>query len=94
MNIEFQGETIDVDKVIRIYPAVQIRLPEDETAQVSIEWAEAKFDQLDIDGFVLCFDFGDIAPKERLKKEFFYPTFDALEQSLIEAYKLIEKARS
>ncbi len=93
MEITFQGRTIDLDRLVRLYPAVQIRLEDGETAQVSIEWAEAKFDHIDIDGFILSWDLGDGKPNERLKEEFFYPTFDELETSLKEAYKLIESVR-
>lgn len=94
MEIVFQGRSIDLDKLVRLYPAVQIRLEDGELVQVSIEWAEAKHDKITIDGFVLSWDLGNShESKRRHKEEFFYPTFHELESSLKEAYQLIEAAQ-
>ena len=81
----FQDTPIDTSTIVRLYPAAVITLPDGDTAQVSLEWAESKFDQINVTGFVLVFDFGTHTPTNPTKKEFFYPTFDALEAAMKEA---------
>lgn len=79
MSTQFLGETVYLDRIVRLYHAAIMTLPDGDTVQVSFEWAEAKFEQINITGFVICFDYGDSAPQVRDKKEFFFDNFDDFE---------------
>ena len=89
MTKQFQGESIAVDQIARLYPAAIMTLPDGDKVQVSIEWAEAKYEQINVTGFVLVFDFGNHTEEHPTKKEFYYDTFYALEDAIKEAALLL-----
>ncbi len=82
MSTIFLGEEVFLERIVRLYHAAIMTLPDGDTVQVSFEWAENKFDQINITGFVICFDYGDKAPQVRDKKEFFFESFDAFEEAM------------
>jgi len=82
MATQFLGEEIYLDRIVRLYHAAIMTLPDGDTVQVSFEWAEDKFEQINITGFVICFDYGDKAPQVRDKKEFFFDSFDDFESAM------------
>jgi hypothetical protein len=82
MSTQFLGEEVFLDRIVRLYHAAVMTLPDGETVQVSFEWAESKFEQINITGFVICFDYGDIAPQVRDKKEFFFDSFETFEDAM------------
>jgi len=82
MSTQFLGEEVYLDRIVRLYHAAIMTLPDGDTVQVSFEWAEDKFKQINITGFVICFDYGDKAPQVRDKKEFFFESFDEFEAAM------------
>lgn len=82
MSTQFLGEEVYLDRIVRLYHAAIMTLPDGDTVQVSFEWAEDKFEQINITGFVICFDYGDKAPQVRDKKEFFFESFDEFEAAM------------
>jgi hypothetical protein len=56
MMYEAQGLTLDLSKITRLYPAAIVEGGGAE-AQVSLEWAEMKKDEVKIGEYVLVFDF-------------------------------------
>ena len=89
MSTQFLGEEVFLDRIVRLYHAAIMTLPDGDTVQVSFEWAEDKFDKINITGFVICFDYGDKAPQVRDKKEFFFEGFDAFESAMQTLTQLI-----
>ena len=89
MTTQFLGEEVYLDRVVRLYHAAIMTLPDGDTVQVSFEWAEDKFDKINITGFVICFDYGDKAPQVRDKKEFFFDSFDAFESAMKSLTQLV-----
>jgi len=67
--VEFQDKKIDLAKVVRLYPAALIAVPDDTPAEVSLEWAESKADKIDVSGYVLVFDYAHDR-SERIVLEF------------------------
>lgn len=67
--VEFQNKKIDLDKVVRLYPAALVEVPNDTPAEVSLEWAESKADKITIGGYVLVFDYAQDR-SERVVLEF------------------------
>ena len=57
MIVEFQNKKIDLDRVVRLYPAALIAVPNETPAEVSLEWAESKKDKITVDGYILVFDY-------------------------------------
>lgn len=65
---ESQGHRLDLTKITRLYPAAIVEGGGAE-AQVSLEWADLKKDEVKISEFVLVFDFdppGEIPKQRRL----------------------------
>ena len=93
MEVHFQGEQIELDHIVRLYPAAIMTLPDGDTVQVSLQWAETKFDEINVTGFVLVFDFGINAEEEKLKKEFFYDSFVGLESAIKEVALLLPEQK-
>lgn len=56
MIYEAQGLTLDLSKITRLYPAALVEGAGAE-AQVSLEWAELKKEEVRIDAYILVFDF-------------------------------------
>ena len=71
MIYESQGKTIDLTKITRLYPAARV-IAGNETAQVSLEWAELKKEVVPVSAFVLVFDFDPIGevPENRIELEY------------------------
>lgn len=72
MIYQSQGKTIELEHLTRLYPAVLIRVNEQEEAQVSLEWAKMKAEQITIKAYILVFDIdplGDV-PQNRVMLEF------------------------
>ncbi len=88
MIYEAQGQIIDLSQLTRLYPAAVVKAA-GETAQVSLEWAELKAEQVPVAGYVLVFDtdpLGDV-PKNRV--ELFYETREALDAAMREVAAIL-----
>lgn len=88
---QFLGQEVFLDRIVRLYHAAIMTLPDGDTVQVSFEWAESKFEQINITGFVICFDYGDKAPQVRDKKEFFFDSFDTFEEAMKTLTQLVSQ---
>ncbi len=89
MSVTFLGEEVYPEKIVRLYHAAIMTLPDGEDVQVSFEWAESKFDQINITGFVITFDYGESKPNQRDKKEFFFSSFKEFEDAMKELSHLL-----
>ena len=69
MIFTYNNENYDLDKITRLYPAVTVSLPGDETTQVSLEWASEKSDKIDIKFYTLVFDFDPVGEPPINRKE-------------------------
>ncbi len=88
MIYKAQGHHIDLEQVTRLYPAVMIYAG-GERAQVSLEWAALKQDVIEIEAYVLVFDFDplDALPHNRVMLEF--TCKEALMQSMKEVAQMM-----
>jgi hypothetical protein len=77
MMYEAQGLTLDLSKITRLYPAAIVEGAGAE-AQVSLEWAEMKQDEVKIAEYVLVFDFDPPGEIPENRKILHYPTKDEL----------------
>jgi hypothetical protein len=59
IQFEANGETIDLSKITRLYPAALIHAG-GESASVSLEWAELKAGQITLEAYVLICDFDPV----------------------------------
>jgi len=82
--IEIAGETIDLTKVTRLYPAVLINAG-GESASVSLEWAEMKKEQITLESYLLVCDFDPVGEVPVNRKELRFAT----KEELFEAMKQI-----
>ncbi len=82
MIYEAQGHEIELSRITRLYPAATVEVG-GEIAQVSLEWAELKKDEVPVSSYVLVFDIDplDEIPENRI--ELVYET----QEQLIEAMK-------
>lgn len=90
MLYESQGHTLDLSKITRLYPAAIVEGGGAE-AQVSLEWAELKKEEVRIAEFVLVFDFdppGEV-PENRIILH--YPTKDELIAAMHEVAVYFQK---
>jgi len=88
VTYQAQGHVIDLSRLTRLYPAAVVNAA-GETAQVSLEWAELKAEQVPVAGYVLVFDtdpLGDV-PKNRI--ELFYETREALDDAMRDVASLL-----
>ncbi len=85
-----QNREIDLSKITRLYPAVLVKLGK-EVAQVSLEWANSKADDIEILGFVLVFDIDPMheIPENRIELNF--DTIEELFAIMGEVADLLEK---
>ena len=77
MIYEAQGHTIDLSKITRLYPAAIVEAG-GERAQVSLEWAQLKKDEVPIAAYVLVFDFDPLGEIPENRVELVYGTRDEL----------------
>ncbi|MEA3372502.1 MAG: hypothetical protein U9Q62_02305 [Campylobacterota bacterium] len=82
MIYEAQGHRIELSKITRLYPAATVEAG-GETAQVSLEWAELKKDEVPIGSYVLVFDIDPLGEIPENRIELVYET----QEQLIEAMK-------
>lgn len=77
MIFEVDGKRIDLSKITRLYPAVLIHAG-GESASVSLEWAELKAEQIEIEAYLLVCDFDPVGEVPVNRIELRYPTKEAL----------------
>lgn len=88
MIYEAQGHRLDLTAMTRLYPAAIVRAG-GETAQVSLEWAELKADQVPIEAFVLVFDFDPLGEVPENRVELRYDTKEALVDAMQDVAALL-----
>lgn len=81
MVIEIENKTINTEQIVRLYTAVVINLPDGDTAEVSLKWAEMKHEEIDIKGFIIVFDLGQLNENTRNKESFFYDNWTDFEKA-------------
>ncbi len=89
MIYKAQGLRLDLAKITRLYPAAIVEGGGAE-AQVSLEWAEMKKDEVRIDEYVLVFDFDPAGEVPVNRRILHYPTKEALVAAMIEVSKFFE----
>jgi 5S rRNA maturation endonuclease (ribonuclease M5) len=78
----YGDQQIDLNKVTRLYPAALIPVPDDTPAQVSLDWAESKADKVEIEGYVLVFDFDKHGNEIKNRIEITFETKEALDEQV------------
>ena len=73
----YDGGEIDLSLVTRLYPAALISAG-GESAQVSLEWAEMKKEQVTLEAYVLVCDFDPVGEVPVNRVEIRYETKEAL----------------
>ncbi len=90
MTYEAQGHKIDLTKLTRLYPAATVRAG-GEIAQVSLEWAELKKDEVPIEAYVLVFDIDPLGEVPENRIELVYETKEALIEAINEVAPLLDQ---
>ena len=90
MIYEAQGHKIDLTKLTRLYPAATVRAG-GEIAQVSLEWAELKKDEVPIEAYVLVFDIDPLGEVPENRIELVYETKEALIEAINEVAPLLDQ---
>ena len=85
-----QGYEIDLRKTTRLYPAATINAG-GESAQVSLEWAELKQDVIEIDSYVLVFDFDPLEEMPKNRIELIFECKEELIDAMREVSKIINE---
>ena len=80
---------IDLQKVIRLYPAAVI-IAEGEAVHMSLEWADMNMDKISVESYVLVFDFTPSGEKTRDKKEIRFGTKDELFSAMQEVAQFFQ----
>ena len=91
MLFEAQGLTLDLSKITRLYPAAIVEGGGAE-AQVSLEWAELKQDEVRIAEYVLVFDFDPPGEVPAQRKLLHFETKAALFETMQTLSDFFEKA--
>ncbi len=86
MIYEAQGHKVDLSTITRLYPAAIVEAG-GEIAQVSLEWAAMKKDEVPISSYVLVFDIDPLGEIPENRIELVYET----EAELIEVMKDVAK---
>lgn len=81
---------IDLSQITRLYPAVVVKAG-GESAQVSLEWANLKADQIEIEYFVLVFDIDPMHEVPVNRMELHFDTIEELFAIMNEVADLLEK---
>jgi hypothetical protein len=90
MIYEAQGHKIDLTQLTRLYPAATVRAG-GEIAQVSLEWAELKKDEVPIEAYVLVFDIDPLGEVPENRIELVYESKDALIEAINEVAPLLDQ---
>ncbi len=77
MIYKSHGYELDLNKITRLYPAVQVDV-HGEIAQVSLEWAELNGDKVKLSNYVLVFDFDPLGEVVKNRVELLFSTKDEL----------------
>jgi len=88
---EAQGLSLDLSKITRLYPAAIVEGAGAE-AQVSLEWAEMKQDEVRIAEYVLVFDFDPPGEVPVQRQILHFETKDGLFDTMKTLSDLFEKA--
>ncbi|MHC3993894.1 hypothetical protein ACXWTF_03640 [Thiomicrolovo sp. ZZH C-3] len=91
MLYEAQGLQLDLSKITRLYPAAIVEGGGAE-AQVSLEWAELKKDEVKIAEYVLVFDFDPPGEVPAQRKLLHFETKAALFETMQTLSDIFEKA--
>jgi len=80
---------IDLSKLTRLYPAAVVEM-QGEVAEMSLEWMEMNEGKVNLNGYVLVFDF--TPPKEEVKDKIVlnFETRDELIKEMQEVAKLFD----
>lgn len=89
---EAQGQRLDLSKITRLYPAAIVAGGGAE-AQVSLEWAELKREEVEISEYVLVFDFDPPGALPEQRKMLHYGTKEALIEAMHEVAAKFEGAQ-
>ena len=91
MMYEAQGLSLDLSRITRLYPAAIVEGGGAE-AQVSLEWAELKKDEVRIAEYVLVFDFDPPGEVPVQRQILHYGTKESLFEAMQALSDLFEKA--
>jgi hypothetical protein len=86
-----QGLTLDLSKITRLYPAAIVEGAGAE-AQVSLEWAEMKKEEVRIAEYVLVFDFDPPGEAPVQRQMLHFGTKEALFETMQTLSDIFEKA--
>ncbi len=89
MIYEAQGHRIDLKCITRLYPAATVRAG-GEVAQVSLEWADLKKDQVPIESYVLVFDVDPLGEVPENRVELRYGSKEELIAAMHEVAALFD----
>ncbi len=89
MIYEAQGHRIDLKRITRLYPAATVRAG-GEVAQVSLEWADLKKDQVPIESYVLVFDVDPLGEVPENRVELCYGSKEELIAAMHEVAALFD----
>lgn len=87
---EAQGYLLDLERITRLYPAAIVEGGGAE-AQVSLEWAELKKEEVRIAEYVLVFDFDPAGEVPVNRKVLTYPSKEALVAAMREVAACLEQ---
>ena len=90
MIFRYKEQEIELTQITMLYPAVVVKAG-GESAQVSLEWANMKADQIEIDYFVLVFDIDPMHEVPVNRKELHFSTIEELFATMNEVAELLEK---
>ena len=90
MLYEAQGLSLDLSKITRLYPAAIVEGGGAE-AQVSLEWAEMKKEEVRIDEYVLVFDFDPAGEVPVNRQILHFPSKEALIAAMQEVAKYFDQ---
>ncbi len=88
MILKSDDGDIDLAKVLRLYPAVEVNY-EGEIAEMSLEWYELNSSKVKLVDYVLVFDFTKHGSKELDKKRFRFKSKDELIVAINEVAKYL-----
>ena len=77
MEYKAQNKVIDLTQITRLYPAARVNV-NGEYAQVSLEWADIRGGDVNIDAYLLVFDIDPLGEIPNNRIELIYETKDEL----------------
>lgn len=83
-----QGD-LDLSKITRLYPAAIVNM-HGERAEMSLEWVEMNGDKVEVEGFVLVFDFTQLNEDVKKRVVLNFTTRDELIKEMNEVAKLFQ----